>query len=263
VAEWTPLHLSGPVATMGLKRCRRRADFTPAYDCPQAYRTSHAVDQLLTYQDRLLSAMRYWHATTASARRAVRTMALQWNFHPSGARLRRDQPAQVSPFDDLNGFPYHPNWLHNLLIASSGERGWPLPGLSALVARRREQRVTGGCARTESRSVEAMAPTPTEAADRRGHRSLAALAACPSAPRPPAAAARSTAQHGNARPRHAAQGFPSARASGWGLTRNEPYRELGATYFDEKRREHTVDRLAQRIERLGYEVHLEMRPTTA
>ena len=32
VAEWTPLHLSGPVAQMVLQRCRRRADFTPAYD---------------------------------------------------------------------------------------------------------------------------------------------------------------------------------------------------------------------------------------
>jgi hypothetical protein len=46
-------------------------------------------------------------------------MALQWNFHPYGARLRRDQPSRVSPFDDLNGFQYHPNWLHHLLIASS------------------------------------------------------------------------------------------------------------------------------------------------
>jgi len=34
-------------------------------------------------------------------------------------RLRRDQPSRVSPFHDLNGFQYHPNWLHNLLIASS------------------------------------------------------------------------------------------------------------------------------------------------
>jgi hypothetical protein len=25
----------------------------------------------------------------------------------------------VSPCADLNGFQYHPNWLHNLLIASS------------------------------------------------------------------------------------------------------------------------------------------------
>jgi hypothetical protein len=47
------------------------------------------------------------------------------------------------------------------------------------------------------------------------------------------------------------------------LTRNEPYRELGATYFDEQRREHIVDRLAQRIERLGYEVHLKLGPTAA
>jgi hypothetical protein len=119
VAEWTPAHLSGAVAQMVLKMCRRRSDFTPAYDCPQAHRTSNAVDRLLDYQDRLLDAMRYWHGTTDSARLAVRAMALQWNFHPYGARLRRDQPSRVSPFHDLNGLQYHSNWLHNLLIASS------------------------------------------------------------------------------------------------------------------------------------------------
>jgi hypothetical protein len=119
LAEWTPTHLSGAVAEMVLKMCHRRADFTPAYDCPQAHRTSNAVDRLLNYQDRLLYAMRYCHATTASARLAVRAMALQWNFHPYGARLHRAQPSRVSPFHDLNSFQYHPNWLHNLLIASS------------------------------------------------------------------------------------------------------------------------------------------------
>jgi hypothetical protein len=119
MAEWTPAPLSGPVATLVLKRCRRRADCTPASECPQAHRTSNAVDRLLHYQDRLLDAMRYCHATTASARLAVRAMALPWNVHPYGARLRRDQPSRVSPFDDLNGFQYHPNWLHNLLMASS------------------------------------------------------------------------------------------------------------------------------------------------
>lgn len=119
LGEWTQTHRSGAVAVMVLKMCRRRADFTPAYDCPQPHRTSHAVDRLLTYQDRLLDAMRYGHATTASARLAVRAMARQWNFHPYGSRLRRDQPWRVSPFHDLNGLQYHPNWLHNLLIASS------------------------------------------------------------------------------------------------------------------------------------------------
>ena len=41
------------------------------------------------------------------------------------------------------------------------------------------------------------------------------------------------------------------------LTRNEPYRELGASYFDERRRHYTVDRLLSRIEHFGYRVHLE------
>ena len=119
VAAWTPAHLTGAVAQMVLKRCRRRTDCTPASDGPQAHRTANAVDRLLDDQDRLLDAMRSWHSTTDSARLAVRAMALQWNVHPYGARLRRDQPARVSPFHDLNGLQYHPNWLHNLLIASS------------------------------------------------------------------------------------------------------------------------------------------------
>jgi transposase len=45
------------------------------------------------------------------------------------------------------------------------------------------------------------------------------------------------------------------------LSRNEPYRELGANYFDEHRRHQLVDRLARRIERLGYQVNLQ--PVTA
>jgi IS1 family transposase len=45
------------------------------------------------------------------------------------------------------------------------------------------------------------------------------------------------------------------------LSRNAPYHELGADYFDERRRHSTVDQLARRIEHLGYRVHLE--PVTA
>ena len=119
VAEWTPAHRSGPVVTMGLQRCRRRADFTPASACPQAHRTSNAVDRLINSQDRRLYAMRYCHGTTDSARLAVRAMALQWHVPPYGARLRRDQPSRAAPCDDLNGLQYHAHWWHNLLIASS------------------------------------------------------------------------------------------------------------------------------------------------
>src|SRR5262249_53011907 len=45
------------------------------------------------------------------------------------------------------------------------------------------------------------------------------------------------------------------------LSRQQPYRELGANYFDERRRQFTVDRLTRRIEHLSYRVHLE--PVTA
>ena len=44
------------------------------------------------------------------------------------------------------------------------------------------------------------------------------------------------------------------------LSRNEPYRELGAHYFDEHQREHVVDRLTRRLQHLGYRVSLEPVP---
>jgi transposase len=45
------------------------------------------------------------------------------------------------------------------------------------------------------------------------------------------------------------------------LTRHEPYRELGANYFDERLRHYRVDRLTARIEHLGYRVQREPVPT--
>jgi hypothetical protein len=46
------------------------------------------------------------------------------------------------------------------------------------------------------------------------------------------------------------------------LSRNEPYRELGANDFDEHQHPHVVDRFTRRMERLGYHVHLEALPST-
>jgi hypothetical protein len=119
LAEWARTSLDGSLAQTIAKTARHRADFTPAYDCPQAARTTNAVDRVHNHLDRALYTMRYCHGHQASARLAVRAWALQWNFHPYGSRLRHDQPARSSPFADLNGFYYHPNWLHNLLVASS------------------------------------------------------------------------------------------------------------------------------------------------
>jgi len=118
--EWAVKHLtSPPLVEVATKLRERVAHYLPAYDHPAAHRTSNMVDRLMNYQDRKLYAMRYFHHSTESARVMVRAIAVLWNFHPYSARLRRNDAARASPFCDLNGFQYHPNWLHNFLIASS------------------------------------------------------------------------------------------------------------------------------------------------
>jgi hypothetical protein len=118
--EWANARpLKGALRQMILKLCSTGPQFARAYRFPGAHRTSNALDRLMNHQDRRLYAMRYLHGTPDATRLAVRAMALQWNFHPYGARSRRNDPTRRSPFHDLNGFEYHPNWLHNLLIASS------------------------------------------------------------------------------------------------------------------------------------------------
>lgn len=118
--QWARDNLpGGKLREAVLKLCDKGPFFAMAYNFLQPYRTSNAVDRLINYQDRLLYAMRYFHGSLASARLALRAMAMLWNFHPYGARLRRQDGERLSPFADLNGFQYHDNWLHNLLIASS------------------------------------------------------------------------------------------------------------------------------------------------
>ena len=118
--EWATAGLpEGALRQMVLKLCGKGPQFVRAYRFPGAHRTSNALDRLMNHQDRRLYAMGSLHGTPDAARLAVRAMALQWNFHPYGARTRRNDPTRCSPFHDLNGFEYHPNWLHNLLIASS------------------------------------------------------------------------------------------------------------------------------------------------
>ncbi len=118
--EWATAGLPvGALRQMVRKLCGKGPQFARAYRFPGAHRTSNALDRLMNHQDRRLYAMHSLHSTLAAPRLAMRAMALQWNFHPYGARTRRDDPTRRSPFHDLNGFESHPNWLHNLLIASS------------------------------------------------------------------------------------------------------------------------------------------------
>lgn len=73
----------------------------------------------MNYQDRLLYAMQYFHSKLTSANQAVRAMVLLWNYHPYCHKIQAMEPHSMSPFQDLNGFRYHKNWLRNLMIAAS------------------------------------------------------------------------------------------------------------------------------------------------
>ncbi|MGB5711131.1 MAG: hypothetical protein WBM44_09510, partial [Waterburya sp.] len=117
---WSKKHIRRKRTLQKIRNlCRRAAQFKVAYRFPHAHRTSNLVDRLMNHQDRLLYTMQYFHGNKKSAKLYLRSMALIWNFHPYGTRTRSQCSTRISPFSDLNGFSYHNNWLHNLLIASS------------------------------------------------------------------------------------------------------------------------------------------------
>ena len=119
--QWVTLqHIESQQAREKLLNLKDKApQFQVAYDFPEAYRTSNMLDRLMHQQDRVLFAMQYFHGSSDAARLQSRAMALIWNFHPFNSRSRANHPIHMSPFAELNGFVYHHNWLHNLLIAAS------------------------------------------------------------------------------------------------------------------------------------------------
>jgi hypothetical protein len=119
--EWaTPEQIESDKARDKIQKLTRKSlQFQVAYDFPQGYRTSNALDRLMNYQDSYIYSMKYFHGSIQSAGIQMRSMALLWNFHPYGQRTKQDHPEKFSPFKELNGFVYHENWLHNLLIAGS------------------------------------------------------------------------------------------------------------------------------------------------
>lgn len=111
--------LPEPILAKILNLSVKASQFTIAYSFPEAHRTSNMLDRLMNYQDHILVSMKYFHGSQDSANLALRSMAILWNFHPFGRRSQKNSTDTVSPFEKLNGFSYHPNWLRNFLISSS------------------------------------------------------------------------------------------------------------------------------------------------
>lgn len=120
---WTQTHFAD-----NLKICQKVGDlcakaerFTPAYDFEDCYRTSNQIDRPMNAIDRYLYQMRYFKGHRESANNKIRAWAILYNFAPFSERVqkRKENPKKCTRFEQYNGFVYHKNWLHNLLIAAS------------------------------------------------------------------------------------------------------------------------------------------------
>lgn len=101
-----------------LKLCHRAPEFVKAYAYPSAYRTSNMVDRHMEPMSRYLDSCRFFHGHLMSAEHGSRAWALLHNFQPYSPRAKVAKQ-YTSPAHKLNGFVYHDNWLHNLLISAS------------------------------------------------------------------------------------------------------------------------------------------------
>jgi hypothetical protein len=101
-----------------LKLCHRVPEFVKAYDHPSAYRTSNMLDRHMAPLDHYLDSCKYFHGHLMTGEYTCRSWAMLHNFQPYCPRARIAQ-IYKSPAHRLNGFVYHDNWLHNLLISAS------------------------------------------------------------------------------------------------------------------------------------------------
>ena len=117
--EWANKIEEGRLKNKLLKLCNKKDFFAAAYSHPSAHRTSNMVDRLMDGMDRFIYSSRYFHGGIKTTERLIRAYALIHNFAPSSPRTIKKYEGQLSPAERLNGFRYHYNWLHNLLISAS------------------------------------------------------------------------------------------------------------------------------------------------
>jgi hypothetical protein len=115
---WSRQSVSGTALEAIEKLCAKQDTFLLAFNFPNAYRTSNMIDRHMDPMDRWLVSARFFHGHRSSAELQIRSWAILHNFWPycprADVRKRFNSPAHK-----LNGFVYHDDWLHNLLISSS------------------------------------------------------------------------------------------------------------------------------------------------
>lgn len=116
--SWAAQNLTGTALDAVEKLAAKSETFILAFDYPDAYRTSNMIDRHMEPMARWLHSTRFFHGHWLSAEHQIRTWALFHNFGPYCPRASINQQF-CSPAHKLNGYVYHPNWLHNLLISTS------------------------------------------------------------------------------------------------------------------------------------------------
>ena len=116
--RWAEKNTTGYVLGAVRKLCAKTERFALAYEHPLAHRTSNMLDRHMNAMARWLDSTRFFHGHWTSAERSVRAWALLHDFGPYCPRSKASQNYS-SPAHKLNGFVYHQNWLHNLLISTS------------------------------------------------------------------------------------------------------------------------------------------------
>lgn len=115
---WAETNTNGYVLDAVRRLCSKVDRFILAYDHPLAHRTSNMLDRHMNLMDRWLDSSRFFHGHWRSAEHSIRAWALLHNFGPYCPRVKARQEF-TSPSHKLNGFVYHDNWLHNLMISTS------------------------------------------------------------------------------------------------------------------------------------------------
>jgi hypothetical protein len=97
--------------------CNKSSRFSNAYEFDDCYRTSNQIDRPMNILDRYLYQIRYFHGHYKTANLKIRAWAMIYNFMPFCNKTQKLK--KQSRFEEYNGFVYHRNWLHNMLIAGS------------------------------------------------------------------------------------------------------------------------------------------------
>ena len=126
--EWAETASLPEAIAKRVQRLRGKSSFFQrAFDFPDAYRTSNQADRPMNYLNRALYAMQDFHGSWEAANRSVRGHGFTVELSSFCRKTRQQNGGCLCPFEQLNGFRYHDNWMRNLLIASSlnGRRSLP------------------------------------------------------------------------------------------------------------------------------------------